>query len=63
MALDVAKACDSIHRDRARTILHHMGVANNNFFYLLWHSLTIGETMVCGGGQFEEPWLSSQGIK
>ena len=63
MALDVAKAYDTVHRDRARTILHHMGVANNNFFDLLWHSLTIGETMACGGGKLGEPWLSSRGIK
>jgi len=63
MALDVAKAYDSVHRSRALTILRHMGVANNKFFDLLWHSLNIGETVVCGGGKLGEPWLSSRGIK
>jgi hypothetical protein len=63
MALDVAKAYDSVHRERALTILRHMGVANNKFFDLLWRSLTVGATAVCGGGKLGEPWLSSRGIK
>jgi hypothetical protein len=63
MALDVAKAYDSVQREQALTILQHMGVANNKFFDLLWRSLNIGETAVYGDGKLGEPWLSSRGIK
>ncbi len=63
MALDVAKAYDSIARDRALEILKYMGITNNRFFDLLWKALVHGETAVCGGGKLGEAWTTSRGIK
>ena len=58
MALDVAKAYDSIDRTRMFEILSHMRVAQNKFFKLLWRSLMVGSTAVCGGGMLSAAWLS-----
>ena len=63
MALDVAKAYNSVDRSRMFTILKHMGVADNKFFGLLWRSLDVGGTAVCGGGVRGPAWVSSHGIK
>ena len=63
MALDVAKAYDSVDRGRARMVLDYMGVTQNKFFDLLWRSLNHGATAVCGGGSISEPWGTTRGIK
>ena len=63
MALDVAKAYDSVDRDRMLEILSHMGITNNSFFKLLWRSLLVGKTAVCGGGSLSTAWVTSRGIK
>ena len=60
MALDVAKAYDSVDRDRLKLVLDHVGVTDNGFFSVLWQAMTDGETMVKGA---DERWVSSRGIK
>ena len=48
MALDVAKAYDSVDRSRLKIIMDHMGVSDNPFFTLLWQAMQEGEIMVKG---------------
>ena len=63
MAVDVAKAYDSVDRDRLLTVLQHMGVTNNRFFALWRRSLECGKTAIRGEGHMSEAWVTTRGIK